>query len=182
MKNAGRLKNKSYNIAFGGIFSSLSIVCMILSGALSAASYCFVVLSSFCIAVIREELSGRYALAGYFVVSVLSALFVTDKEAAALFVFFFGYYPVLKLYLERTVSNRTLSFIIKTAVFNAACVAVFFLTVYLLGVPKESYMIGAHYVPWVILILANIFFCIYDRTLAVLISLYKIKFKKFFKR
>lgn len=175
-------KAKSFNIAFGGIFSSLCLVCMLLSGVLSSASYCFVTLASFCIAVIKEELPGKYAIAGYFCVSVLSALFVTDKEAASLFIAFFGYYPVLKLFLERTIHKRVLLFLCKAAVFNAACTAVFFLTVYLLGVPKESYMIGQYYVPWAILILANIFFCIYDRTLAVLIPIYKIKLKKYFKR
>ena len=84
-------KAKSFNIAFGGIFSSLCLVCMLLSGVLSSASYCFVTLASFCIAVIKEELSGKYALAAYFCVSVLSALFVTDKEAASLFIAFFGF-------------------------------------------------------------------------------------------
>lgn len=182
MKNRNNIKSKSCNIAFGGVFSSLCFVCMLLSGALSAASYCFVTLASFCIAVINEELSGKYALACCFGVSILSALLVADKEAASLFIAFFGYYPVLKLYLERTVSNKVLCFAAKTAVFNGACTAVFFLTVYFLGVPKETYMFGEYYVPWAVLILANIFFCLFDRTLAVLISVYKIKFKKYFKR
>ena len=42
----------------------------------------------------------------YAAVAVLSLLFAADKEAALLFVLFFGYYPVLKSFLER-ISNKS---------------------------------------------------------------------------
>ena len=101
----------------------------------------------------------------------MSLLFAADKEAALLFVLFFGYYPVLKSFLER-ISNKVLSWISKFAVFNVAVVACFFLAVNFLQLPEDSFTVFGIYLPWVFLILGNAVFLIYDIALSGLVATY----------
>lgn len=84
---------------------------------------------------------------------------------------FFGYYPVLKSFLER-ISNKVLSWISKFAVFNVAVVACFFLAVNFLQLPEDSFTVFGIYLPWVFLILGNAVFLIYDIALSGLVATY----------
>ena len=117
------------------------------------------------------EIGAKWAWMIYGAVSVLALLFAPDKEAAILFVLFFGYYPVLKSHIER-ISQKIISWVIKFAVFNAAMIAGFLLAVFVLQIPEDSFTIFGIYLPWVFLILGNIVFFIYDVALSGLVATY----------
>lgn len=171
------MKN-SFCIALCSVITALSVIFMLMTSILPIASYTCVMLAGMCTALITEEIDSKYALCVYSAVSVLSALLVPDKESVVLYIGFFGYFPVLKEFLSRKCPN-IVSVVIKAAVFNAACVVSFYTSVYLFGVPKESFSIGDLYVPWAVLIMANIMFVIYDYTLDVMLKLYRIKLRKY---
>ncbi len=163
--------SKSGKIALGGLLSALGVVLMFLTGLIPIGTYALPAIAGVLLIVAVIEIGAKWAWMIYAAVAVLSLLFAADKEAALLFVLFFGYYPVLKSFLER-ISNKVLSWISKFAVFNVAVVACFFLAVNFLQLPEDSFTVFGFYLPWVFLILGNAVFLIYDIALSGLVATY----------
>jgi len=163
--------SKSGKIALGGLLTALGVVLMFLTGLIPIGTYALPAIAGVLLIVAVIEIGAKWAWMIYAAVAVLSLLFAADKEAALLFVLFFGYYPVLKSFLER-ISNKVLSWISKFAVFNVAVVACFFLAVNFLQLPKDSFTVFGIYLPWVFLILGNAVFLIYDIALSGLVATY----------
>lgn len=163
--------SKSGKIALGGLLTALGVVLMFLTGLIPIGTYALPAIAGVLLIVAVIEIGAKWAWMIYAAVAVLSLLFAADKEAALLFVLFFGYYPVLKSFLER-ISNKVLSWISKFAVFNVAVVACFFLAVNFLQLPKDSFTVFGFYLPWVFLILGNAVFLIYDIALSGLVATY----------
>ena len=156
--------SKSGKIALGGLLTFLT-------GLIPIGTYALPAIAGVLLIVAVIEIGAKWAWMIYAAVAVLSLLFAADKEAALLFVLFFGYYPVLKSFLER-ISNKVLSWISKFAVFNVAVVACFFLAVNFLQLPEDSFTVFGFYLPWVFLILGNAVFLIYDIALSGLVATY----------
>lgn len=163
--------SKSGKIALGGLLTALGVVMMFLTGLIPIGTYALPAIAGVLLIVAVIEIGAKWAWMIYAAVAVLSLLFAADKEAALLFVLFFGYYPVLKSFLER-ISNKVLSWISKFAVFNVAVVACFFLAVNFLQLPEDSFTVFGFYLPWVFLILGNAVFLIYDIALSGLVATY----------
>ena len=163
--------SKSGKIALGGLLTALGVVLMFLTGLIPIGTYALPAIAGVLLIVAVIEIGAKWAWMIYAAVAVLSLLFAADKEAALLFVLFFGYYPVLKSFLER-ISNKVLSWISKFAVFNVAVVACFFLAVNFLQLPEDSFTVFGIYLPWVFLILGNAVFLIYDIALSVFVATY----------
>ena len=163
--------SKSGKIALGGLLTALGVVLMFLTGLIPIGTYALPAIAGVLLIVAVIEIGAKWAWMIYAAVAVLSLLCAADKEAALLFVLFFGYYPVLKSFLER-ISNKVLSWISKFAVFNVAVVACFFLAVNFLQLPEDSFTVFGIYLPWVFLILGNAVFLIYDIALSGLVATY----------
>ena len=163
--------SKSGKIALGGLLTALGVVLMFLTGLIPIGTYALPAIAGVLLIVAVIEIGAKWAWMIYAEVALLSLLFAADKEAALLFVLFFGYYPVLKSFLER-ISNKVLSWISKFAVFNVAVVACFFLAVNFLQLPEDSFTVFGIYLPWVFLILGNAVFLIYDIALSGLVATY----------
>ena len=163
--------SKSGKIALGGLLTALGVVLMFLTGLIPIGTYALPAIAGVLLIVAVIEIGAKWAWMIYAAVAVLSLLFAADKEAALWFVLFFGYYPVLKSFLER-ISNKVLSWISKFAVFNVAVVACFFLAVNFLQLPEDSFTVFGIYLPWVFLILGNAVFLIYDIALSGLVATY----------
>ena len=163
--------SKSGKIALGGLLTALGVVLMFLTGLIPIGTYALPAIAGVLLIVAVIEIGAKWAWMIYAAVAVLSLLFAADKEAARLFVLFFGYYPALKSFLER-ISNKVLSWISKFAVFNVAVVACFFLAVNFLQLPEDSFTVFGFYLPWVFLILGNAVFLIYDIALSGLVATY----------
>lgn len=163
--------SKSGKIALVGLLTALGVVLMFLTGLIPIGTYALPAIAGVLLIVAVIEIGAKWAWMIYAAVAVLSLLFAADKEAALLFVLFFGYYPVLKSFLER-ISNKVLSWISKFAVFNVAVVACFFLAVNFLQLPEDSFTVFGIYLPWVFLILGNAVFLIYDIALSGLVATY----------
>ncbi|MFR4142904.1 MAG: hypothetical protein ACLT1K_02405 [[Clostridium] leptum] len=163
--------SKSGKIALEGLLTALGVVLMFLTGLIPIGTYALPAIAGVLLIVAVIEIGAKWAWMIYAAVAVLSLLFAADKEAALLFVLFFGYYPVLKTFLER-ISNKVLSWISKFAVFNVAVVACFFLAVNFLQLPEDSFTVFGIYLPWVFLILVNAVFLIYDIALSGLVATY----------
>lgn len=171
MKNNG-IKTSTLRIAVCAVIAALSLALMLLTSVVPIGTYAFPCFAGIFLSVIVVEFGLKWALLVYLVVSVLSLFLSGDKEAAAFFIMLFGYYPILKNIFERKLKSRGVRIILKLVVFNAAAIAAFFVTMWLLAIPAEEYTIMGVYIPWAFLVAGNIFFIVYDMAVSVFVKQY----------
>lgn len=170
---------QSSKTALGGIVSALSIVLMLMTAVIPFMSYALPLIAGALLILMVIEINKSWAFIVYVAVSLLSVLVVPDKEAATFYIAFFGYYPIIKSTLEKHLPN-VVEWIVKLLIFNAATVAAYLFTVYVLGIPFDDMGEYGKYGVFALLGLANFVFVFYDILLTKLVTLYMIKFRKSF--
>ena len=156
-------RNLSSRVVLGGIVAALCIVIMFLTGVLPALYIAAPLAAGLLMIILVEEVSVGWAWLTYLAVSLLSLIVTFDKEAALMFILFFGYYPMLRIWIER-LRSKSLKTACKFAVFNFFLVVDYIMTVYVLGLPTFD---DTGKVMYVILILAfNLVFYFYERILS----------------
>ncbi len=164
----------SMKVSLGGVVAALSLVLMFLTSIIPFGTYAFPTFAGILLVLIVINLGYGYAVAVYLVTAVLSFLLVTDKEAALCYAIFLGFYPIIKSVIER-IRLRPVQYLIKLALFNLSMTAAFFIAIHLLSIPKESFNLFGVYLPWVFLLMGNVFFIFYDLCVTRLVTLYFIK-------
>ncbi len=157
--------------AFCGMAVALETALMFLTGLMPTATYSLPALAGLVGIVIVVELGVKWAWPVYGAASILSALIAPDKEAAALYVLFFGCYPILKAIVERR-WRRWTQWICKLLIFNAAAVLYYFIATRVLGVPEESFWTFGILLPAVLLVAGNLVFLLYDYVVSGLVRVY----------
>ncbi len=177
------MKKTTFNVALCGIISALSVTAMMFTAIIPVATYALPALAGMIAVVLVIEVNRKWAMASYFVVSVISLLIVSDKEAVAFYILFFGYYPVLKQVIESKTDNHTLQKILKTLAFTVSAVIFYYVTIFVLGVPNEEYEIFGINLPALFLIAGIFIFLLYDFSLTGIITKYVTRYRdKIFKR
>ncbi|HEX3038526.1 MAG TPA: hypothetical protein VHO94_05995 [Oscillospiraceae bacterium] len=169
--------NNSIRVAFCGIITALGTILMFATGLISIGTYALPALAGVLSILIVVEMGAKWAWPVYVATSVLSLLLAADKEAAILYAVFFGFYPILKAYIER-LHKKALVYLIKSAAFIAAMILDFFIIIYILRVPQASFTIMGVYLPWVFLAVGIVVFYIYDFAVSGLVVLYYQRFHK----
>lgn len=159
---------KTGNITLGAMLGALSVVIMLVSY-FPYLTYSVPAMAGLFIMAAVIEMGTKWALFSYITAAALTLL-IAEPEAALLFVFLFGYYPIVKALVEK-IKNRVLRFAVKFAVFNAAVILIYFVLMRIMGIDGgfggyTKYMI---YGLW---ITANGVFALYDYMLAVLAQWY----------
>lgn len=164
----------SMKVSLGGVTAALSLVLMFLTSVIPFGTYAFPTFAGILLILLVFNLGYRWAVAVYFVTAVLSFLLLTDKEAALYYTAFLGFYPILKGVIER-IPVKAVQYLIKIILFNVCIISAFYIGILLLSVPKESFTLFGIYLPWVFLILGNVFFVVYDLCVTRLVTLYLFK-------
>ena len=167
------MKKSSYKVALGGVIASLCTLIMFLTGFGPFLTYLCPMCAGALLVVIVIEISKKWALATYAAICILSIFITPDKEAALLFIFLFGYYPILKSLLEK-VPSRVLEWICKLAVFNISVVSAYLLIIYVFGMNQFLDSLGnwGKYGLGFFMLFANVSFVLYDFSLSNLIEAY----------
>lgn len=185
-KESGRIaimNRKSTQIALGGMFSALCLILMFLTGIFPFATYVLPALAGAMLVAVVLENGRRTAVLVYVSVALLSVFIVPDREAAMLFIVFFGYYPIIKELLER-IPGKPAGYLAKLALFNAAVIAGFLFLTYALGMTEllgEMNSFGK-YTAQALLAGGNVLFLMYDYLLTKYTLLYRLWFKPRFLR
>ncbi len=169
---------KTYSTALGGMVAALAVVLMFFTGVFPFATYALPALAGLLMVVIVIDFDIKWALSVYAAVSILSLLITPDREAAIMFIAFFGYYPILKSVYEK-IKSRIIEWVLKILTFNVAVVGAYYAIVNFFGMPdimSEIEEMGK-YGLWIFLGLANITFLIYDIAITKIITLYLNWFK-----
>lgn len=162
---------KSFRVAFCGLVSALALVLMLSTTIIPVATYAFPCFAGFLLIAVVVEFGEKWALAAYFVISVLSLFLAGDKEAVVYFIGFLGFYPIIKSFIER-IKSRAVQWIIKYIIFTACMIGAFTVCKFVLGVSDEEFTVMGFYIPWVFLIAAEAFFVVYDKCASVLVLRY----------
>lgn len=177
-------RSKSKYVAFGGIITALSVLLMVLTGVIPVLIYSTPIIVGLFLMLVVIEMGKKWAFAVYFAVSVLSILFVAEKESAAVYVAFFGYYPILKPILE-SIKSRVLEWILKILIFNVSMVTTYFLLIKFFGIEISYGNIAFEIIVATLLVLGNVLFLLYDivftRLVTVYIKVWSKRVHKFFK-
>jgi hypothetical protein len=155
-------RSTAKSIAIGGLLAALAVVIMSLVALIPVATYICPVLCIALAQVVLNQCGKRIALTWYVAVSILALILSPDKEAALLFCFF-GYYPVLRLYLDRL----RFSVIYKCMFFNSVVLLLYWALINLLGINQiilEFEGVGVVGV-LAVLLLGNITFALLDSLL-----------------
>lgn len=124
-------KGASQKIAFGGVMAALAVVIMCWGTMIPIATFVCPMLCMVLMTFVLGLGGTRIGWAWYAAVVILSLLLAPDKEACAVFLFF-GYYPIVKPWLDR----RQLSVLWKLVLFNASIFAMYGLLIWLLGMEQ----------------------------------------------
>ena len=167
-------RSKSWAMAYCGMAAALSVAMMLMGAVFPIAMFIAPAVASFLIATVCVECGRTMALTAYGAVSLLSLLFVPDKEVALTFVFLLGYYPLAKPYFEK-LRPALLRAVCKLLLCNGAVLAMYGL---LLLVPAgsiaEELRTTALAVSLVTLAMGNVAFLLYDRALHNMLMLYRL--------
>lgn len=163
----------SYKIALGGVLASLGVFFLFLTGLAPFFTYLCPMAAGILLIAIVIEVSRGWAFAVYAAIAILSLFTTPDKEAALLFVFFFGHYPIVKSFLEQ-IHPHFLQFPAKFAVFNISVVSCYWLLMNAFGMADILSSLGdwGQYGVLLFLACANVVFWLYDVTVTNVVKIY----------
>ena len=162
-------------MAYCGMAAALSVAMMLMGAVFPIAMFIAPAVASFLIATVCVECGRTMALTAYGAVSLLSLLFVPDKEVALTFVFLLGYYPLVKPKLER-IRPKLLRGACKLLLCNGAVLAMYGLVLLLVpaGSISQELRTTALAVSLATLAMGNVAFLLYDRAIHNLLQLYRL--------
>lgn len=159
----GNPRNKSKKIALGGICAALALVVMLVGGFLPLSTFSAPILASLLLVPLTVELDKKTTLICYGAVAILSLLLVPDREVTLLFLLLTGYYPVLQpVFLK--ITYTFIRIILKLLLFNTSIVITYAILLFLLVSPtlQQEFAENATWFWILTLVIANIFFILYD--------------------
>ncbi len=163
--------NTSKRVAVGGMIAALSICLMMLTGVIPVLIYSTPIIVGLLLIIMVVEMGKKWAFMVYMVVSVLSMLFVAEKESAVIYVAFFGYYPILKPVLE-SIKFKVIEWVLKYVIFNASVVMAYFVLIKFFGIDISSEYVSMKVGVVILLALGNVLFLIYDLAFTRIVIVY----------
>ncbi len=164
-------------ITASGVISALAIVLM-LGTNIPIMLYTVPALVGIFFMIPAIEFNSKWAFLCYGVTAVLSFILPTEREAFVMFVGLLGYYPILKMLIER-IPSRAVGLLLKFVTFNIALAGCFAVITKILGLPVfDNDRFGLWTTVAIVFVIGNVAFLIYDLALSRLIGLYFFKLRK----
>ena len=176
-----RRRSDTKRLALCGVLAALAVALMFFGGVVPFASLACPVLASLVLIPVYAETGKKWSAVWFLAVAGLAALIAPEKESAVLFAFF-GYYPMLRKFLNRLRPNA-LRWIAKLAYCNAAVLAAYSLMLFVFRMEalRAEFAQYETYLRAVLLLMANVTFVIYDALIGLLEILYHVKLRPKFK-
>ncbi len=160
-----------------GVISALAVVLMLCTN-IPIMLYTVPALTGILFMIPAIEFDSKWAFLCFGVTAVLSFILPTEREAFVMFVGMLGYYPIIKMLIER-LTSRALGIVLKFVVFNLSLAGCIFSITKILGLPFfENKHFGFGVTVVIVAVVGNVVFLIYDLTLSRLIGMYFVKLRK----
>lgn len=173
------MHSESRKVALGGMFAALATVLMLLGGILPFATFAAPALAGILIVPAAIELGMRMGWLLYAAIGLLSFFAVPDKEMGLVFIFFLGFYPLVKASIER-IRRKVLQWVLKLLLFNVCITGMYSLILFVfpIGAVVAEFENAGVAFSALLLLLGNVTFVIYDMAIAKIIGLYCAKYRK----
>lgn len=177
------MRDISYRVALGGIVSALCLVTMFLAGVIPALYLLLPGIAGILLMIIAVEVNIPWAFLTYLAVSLLSMIITFDKEAALIFIMFFGHYPIIRFYIQK-IPLSLFRLTIKLLIFNICIIGYFYVTVFIFGLDEmlDEFDDLGRYGAYIMLGICNVIFLIYDLDLDFMYKLYRKKLMPKFRK
>jgi hypothetical protein len=155
---------KSKHITENGITVALTLLALYAASILPVSTLSILTIASCLIPISIIRTSIRNTILVY-IASSITSFFLVSTTIALYYTLFFGVYGIIKYFAEKT-KNIPLELILKLIGFNALLAIIYFVTLNFLALPEIKYPL---YLIWII---GQIAFSIYDYALTLIISFY----------
>ena len=163
-------KNKKLiKLILCSLFTALGVGLLWIGGALGDMDLTIAAVASLLILIIIIEINSKYALLVYMATSALSLILFAGYFITVIYSLFVGIYPILKFLLEKT--GKIVSLLLKLVFMNVMLTALIFIGKKLFGIEEDMLI-------WLVYILSNVCFLLFDYVLTKLKDLYLIAFQK----
>ncbi len=159
-------QNSTRKLTLASIFTAMAVMLMIASSILPIGVGILFIIGSAMMCAIVCECGVRYALVGFTASAILTFILAPDKSIPLMYAAFTGWYPIVKLYIEK-LRNIKKEFALKVFVGAVVAVISYFLAK-LIGMPFEWY--------WIFIIAVAAVG--YDFILSLMIQIYYEKIRK----
>lgn len=169
------MKN-TVKIALGAMCIALSAAVMMTASIVPFLTYAIPALAGMFILFIRIECNSKWALAVYFCTSVVCALVVPEKESVGMYIALLGYYPVLKVALDKL--PKWLSVLVKSVFFTADIIVAYIVMMKFFGISTELYEETGKFMIPLLVIMGLAAFLLNDKALYLFDLAYRRKWQK----
>ena len=170
--------------ALGGMCIGLSAALMMLSSVIPFLTYAIPAMAALLVLFIRVECDWKWALGVYVGTSVVSALVVPEKEAVAIYIALIGYYPLIKVLLDKL--PKVIGYIVKALFFTGVIIATYYIIMHVFGISTELLEDTQGFMIPLLIVLGLAAFIMYDVAIEKLelayYSRWQKKFRKLFKK
>lgn len=173
---------ESSKAALCGIVAALAVVIMMITYVSPVLVYTAPPFAGLILLLIVNEVGFSRAVGTYFAVSLLSLFLIADKEAATFFTCFFGFYPILRIFLDKKIKFKSVKWIIKVLVFNLSLLSSVCVSMYIFNIDYSDFTDGGKYMTYLFFIMMNIVFVLFDFLIAKLQILYFLRLQKRFRK
>lgn len=173
----GDIMKQSVKVAVSGVTAALSVALMFCSSLFYVFTYVVPMILGVLIIMVKKTFSCSSAWFVFISSSLISFIIVPDKEAVLMYTLFFGYYPIIKSYIEH-IKIKPLRVVLKFLVFNAAITLVELIAYFLFGIPffEDGNFSAAMIILFAVLM--NVVFILYDLLLKNFLVLYEKRIEK----
>ena len=172
------MKKSLKKLVLTSVLCAVSLCILILAPYVPSVTVSLAAVAGLFVAVAFIECGIKYAFLGYVTVGLLSAVFVSDKTVACMYIFFFGHYPIFKGWCE-SMRRVWVEFLLKLLCFNIALFLCYYVAC-VLGVAPA--LPDIPFVYPIVTVLANAVFLLYDFGFSRLISLYRRYFDRRYRK
>lgn len=183
------VSEKTKKLTMSASLAAMGVVLLMLGAFIEVLDLSMAALASFFCIFAVIEMGRGYPWMIYAVTGILSVVLMPQGLGGWFYLFFFGYYPIVKEKLEKLF--KPLAFMIKLVVFNAAISIYAAICFFLFSGELDKLLvefsslfggmkIGAFLIIAMYAVL-NVVFVIYDLALTQLITLYLVKLRKRFR-
>lgn len=165
----------SYNVALSGIVAALGIFLMFLVGFIPIGQYIFPAIAGMLIWVVKSQINTKWAFMCYGATAILALIVTPDIEAKAMFVMFFGYYPIVRSLIHEKFKHFVTRWGLKLALFNVTTIITYYFLFNVLGMAelvKEMQEYGK-YSMLILLALGNLSLICMDFCMEILFEAYE---------
>lgn len=120
------MKRKSQKIAFCGVMGAVMLCLMLLGNVIPVATYAVPCLCSILMMIVLTECGKTWCFTLYAAVSLVALTAIIDKELSLFYVLLLGYYPMVKIHIDKLKSS-IVKWVIKMGMFFTACGAIYLL-------------------------------------------------------